>query len=47
MVEDEGLSFDDEFNDSDNDDDILEDNTSIASAKRPGLRYLDNNFGYF
>ena len=40
LVEDEGLYFDVESNDSENDDDILDDNTSIASAKRPGLRFV-------
>ena len=35
-----GEDSDDDFNDSENEDDILDDNTSIASAKRPGLRYL-------
>uniref|UniRef100_A0A7M5X2B9 Phosphofurin acidic cluster sorting protein 1/2 C-terminal domain-containing protein n=2 Tax=Clytia hemisphaerica TaxID=252671 RepID=A0A7M5X2B9_9CNID len=44
LVEDEGLYFDVESNDSENDDDILDDNTSIASAKRPGLRpYFDHS----
>ena len=35
---DDGLFFDVDSNDSDNDE--IEDNTSIASAKRPGLRYI-------